>query len=633
MKSPLHQLMLVGFLAQGLAWDSWVHWGVSVGLWILAAGMFRARWKIPLMGEGIALVVGCGLAFLIAKVSSRSAHFFLGDGLIVLQCIRMMRPLTRREQVTSLLIACFHIGVACTLAPDVRFAALFSAAILLIPRALTEIEFGGPGQLRHKPGWGPGLVLGACAVLFFISFPRLFVGTALQLQGGIGRQGSFFSSVLDPTGGGFSESGSVLFQVQGERLSYFKCMVLSRFQDGKWQTELSPLVHMRWPTSGEKRLNRKIRIKSAGFLGRVLPTDGQVVFVKGDVLKRPLQTSQGVVEYEGTGRRQNASFEYEILASPVQEPISPALVRYYTRHPEPSARIATFLDELVGGRTTDAEIASAIVNHLQTNFTYRLGAPALSRINTLEDFLFEKREGHCERFASTLALLLRMKGIPSRVVMGYVPGPLNRFTGWHQVRFKDAHSWTEAYLEGRGWVTLDATPGQSGNGALSGFQDFLEGLDLFWYSRVVGFDAAAQRQLFSQWGAMLGNLPGWIAAQRDWLILFFGGALVIACGPRLWRKARAVPTKKSSRGVDAAHEYYSELLKILGKRGLWREMFQTPFEFLKLLEASNHPASGPARVITELFCRAYYSQHALTAAERRSIQAAREELRELQRGT
>lgn len=73
----------------------------------------------------------------------------------------------------------------------------------------------------------------------------------------------------------------------------------------------------------------------------------------------------------------------------------------------------------------------------------------------LEQFLFEKKQGHCEFFASTFALLLRAAGVPCRLVGGYLGGEYNQLGGYYLVTDDKAHVWVEAYIEGRGWQRID----------------------------------------------------------------------------------------------------------------------------------------------------------------------------------
>ena len=92
----------------------------------------------------------------------------------------------------------------------------------------------------------------------------------------------------------------------------------------------------------------------------------------------------------------------------------------------------------------------------QEQFHYTLFPPKLGA-NPTDEFLFETRKGFCEHYASSFALLMRIGGIPSRVVMGYLGGELNPLGGHLIVRQSDAHAWTEVWLDGLGWVRVDPT--------------------------------------------------------------------------------------------------------------------------------------------------------------------------------
>jgi transglutaminase-like putative cysteine protease len=92
------------------------------------------------------------------------------------------------------------------------------------------------------------------------------------------------------------------------------------------------------------------------------------------------------------------------------------------------------------------------------NFTYSLDAPPTRRNGALRDFLFTSKTGYCEQFASSMALLARIIGIPARVGMGYTAGSQQPDGGW-VVRTKDAHAWPELYFSGVGWLRFEPTPG------------------------------------------------------------------------------------------------------------------------------------------------------------------------------
>jgi hypothetical protein len=74
------------------------------------------------------------------------------------------------------------------------------------------------------------------------------------------------------------------------------------------------------------------------------------------------------------------------------------------------------------------------------------------------EFVFEKKRGWCEYFASAAAVLLRLQGVPARYVTGFSMAGAERAGGHYLVRESDAHAWIEAYVPGRGWIEADPTP-------------------------------------------------------------------------------------------------------------------------------------------------------------------------------
>lgn len=89
-------------------------------------------------------------------------------------------------------------------------------------------------------------------------------------------------------------------------------------------------------------------------------------------------------------------------------------------------------------------------------FRYTLLPPRLGA-NPADEFLFETRSGYCEHYAGSFALLMRIGGVPSRVVLGYLGGEVNRIGGYHMVLQSNAHAWVEVLIDGRGWVRVDPT--------------------------------------------------------------------------------------------------------------------------------------------------------------------------------
>ena len=166
----------------------------------------------------------------------------------------------------------------------------------------------------------------------------------------------------------------------------------------------------------------------------------------------------------------------------------------------------------------DRAYIDRILQWIRRDFSYTLATDP-PRFNAVDRFLFEDKRGFCQHFSSSFALLMRSAGIPARVVTGYVGGYRNPYGGYWVLYIKDAHAWTEVWLDGEGWVRIDPTaavapenildtlagsPGQDqyagGSGTFSPLFDYGDFMRSRWNDWVIGFNAARQMDLFKNIG-------------------------------------------------------------------------------------------------------------------------------------
>lgn len=632
MKNARNQLILLGFICQSLAWEGYYLLLINVLLWVGCLTLPRKPIRFHPVTESAFLWAGSAAALLLSPRLGQSAHFFIGHGLTVMQAVRLLRPLDRREKIFSLLMACFQLAVGCTFIFDYRFIFILAAAIILVPRSLMELEaepFSNAGKAKPvHPTFAVYAVIVAVMALFFLVFPRGLIGSPLQYNPPRpGDEGSLLESVLDPAGGGSAQSERTLLQIDGEQLGYLRCLALRDFDGKLWHADEAAGLRAFQPVPPEQldRFKvRRVRVKSVAFLGRVLPTDGRVVSVSGKFFRRPFLNVYGIVECESTWNTANNAYEYRIETKPKPERLSPALTAKYTNHPPQSVRLQAWLVDVLAGATTPIEQARRLESYLRNHFRYKLGTPELNRVRPIDDFIFNRKQGHCERFAASLALLLRMSGIPSRIVIGYVPVSRNRFTGWYNIRFKDAHAWTEAYIKGRGWLQLDATPGAPEELTGWNFDDLLETLDVIWYSNIVNFDGATQKYLLSVSVQSLTQFPEW-ARQHFGLLGEFALAVLLVIVWQIYRVRRRsapAPAPARNRTQVLAEHYYGQMLQAMNRWECHRSSHQTPFEFLTELEQRSLPVLTEARLITKIFCATRYGRNAIADSEQAEIKQA-----------
>lgn len=126
------------------------------------------------------------------------------------------------------------------------------------------------------------------------------------------------------------------------------------------------------------------------------------------------------------------------------------------------------LTDRVAGEGNWYQQARRICLHLQSGYKYDLNVEPAGK-DSVSEFLLRRRTGYCEQFATSFCVMCRLKGIPARLVTGYMPGSYNALTGMWDVKLSDAHSWGEVYIPHVGWVAFDPTP-EAVSGAFEGIE-------------------------------------------------------------------------------------------------------------------------------------------------------------------
>lgn len=319
------------------------------------------------------------------------------------------------------------------------------------------------------------------------------------------------------------------------------------------------------------------------------------------------------------------------------------IIRRYLRLPDNlDPRIPELAKEITAHARTQVEEAAAIQAYL-SKFRYTLELPSQQHKDPVAYFLFERKAGHCEYFASAMAVLLRSKGVPSRIVTGFRGGEWNELTGNFIVRAKDAHAWVEAYFPGVGWYAFDPTPAGAAPEITvwTRMQLYLDAAREFWREWVVNYDFARQQQLTNaavstgtrmadrirlwagrQYAAMLHRAR---EAQRSMTnsprtygtsgVLFVCGVILLFNIPRVARALNvhriAKNPAKAPRGAAAI--WYRRMTTAMASRGHKKSPTQTPAEFVENIDDAKL-RSGVAR-FTRHYERARFGDSAEDAVE------------------
>lgn len=286
------------------------------------------------------------------------------------------------------------------------------------------------------------------------------------------------------------------------------------------------------------------------------------------------------------------------------------------------ARIPLLAEEMSAGAATDFQKARAIETSLRRNYGYTLQLLPKEVPDPLATFLFERRKGHCEYFASAMAIMLRTIGIPSRVVTGFQSGVYNPLTHLQVVRASDAHSWVEAWITGRGWTTFDPTPSDptaATPGLMARMSMFFDAAEQFWQDWVVSYDLdsqivlaarmdeSARRMRFHPFAgatAWIWKISALITNHAAALIVTGSLALLLLIfGPRLmawWRGRQRIRRLERGEGVASdATVLYQRMLEALARRGIEKPPWLTPVEFARVMPEGE--ANGLVYDLTSLY--------------------------------
>jgi len=327
---------------------------------------------------------------------------------------------------------------------------------------------------------------------------------------------------------------------------------------------------------------------------------------------------------------------------------------YLQLPPKLDARIGALAEHITRNATNRHDSARAVESYLQNSFGYTLEQKS-GGDQPLADFLFNVKEGHCEYFATAMAVMLRTQGIATRVVNGFQQGEYNETADVYVVRQKNAHSWVEVYFPGENaWVPFDPTPfaAQNLTGSTAGisaqFNKYLEALETFWIQYFVAYDNQEQRSLFtsvkrsiadyqtktSGWAnQVVDRITEWwkevrgekglqsslfaVAYAAGFLAVSF---LVILAIALLYRKVRKMGVWKrladwlKLKKRATVIEFYERMLKVLASKGFRRETHQTPLEFALVV--------GMPEVvrITEKYNRVRFGERELSRNEAEEIE-------------
>lgn len=290
-------------------------------------------------------------------------------------------------------------------------------------------------------------------------------------------------------------------------------------------------------------------------------------------------------------------------------------------------RSRSLIAKLRKNNRTDQAIIKAVLEYFRNKEFYYSRSPPLLYEQPIDEFLFDTRKGFCEHYASTFTVLMRLAGIPARVVLGYQGGTLNPLSDYMIVRQSDAHAWTEVWLEDRGWIRIDPTsvipphrienptdiiqrqPGTKAAiklldkpwvfNAISQVRFAFDAINNRWNQWVVGYNQKKQASLFKNFG-----LPN---------ISWDGLTLILAITTIITLMIISVNIFRTRNDeLDPLLKTYHLFCKKLDKIGIHKQPQETPHIFANRTMKLRSDLKPEVESITSIYQRLRYSQYPST---------------------
>ena len=561
--------------------------------------------------------------------------------LVVLMSLKILEAHTAREFRVMVLIGWMLCLCGFFLSQDFTTALCLLIAFALLVVALIQFHRGAsPGAVWPPVGTTCKLLLQASplVVLFFLLFPRINAGLWFELRP-FRAANTGFSDRLSPGRiAALANSSEIAFRAEfpgsNTRPSgpmYWRGIVMWHCNGMEWRAPYAPRPKSPSTTRDiagtgglpvqspdAKEIQQRITLSPHGArwmfaLDHPIKTPPGAMLARGDYLSsvQPIRKSRRyeVVSSESSGNEITAKERAESLEVPAS--ISPAvrdLAHSWT----------------VQNRDSRGIVNSALQFFRTQGFSYSLTP---GEFDDLEEFLFRRRVGFCGHYATSFATLMRLAGIPARVVVGYLGGEYNDLGHFFLVRQADAHAWCEVWIPEKGWTRVDPTaavaPGRASldltsfletriaSGQMGARQNTLiaqllrsgvftnvrfvwQTLSYEWDTRLLAFDADVQDVLLTSMGI----------ASRGSIFLALEILLVAIALLAIYFAWMQLRTRSRVDRVKALYEYFC---RKIARLGVPRDPCEGPLDFARRAAQSLPNESNRIRQIADTYVLLRYA--------------------------
>ena len=579
--------------------------------------------------------------------------------------VRMFSLRRERDHIMLAILAFLMVLASAVLTVDSVFLFSFAAFLLVAVGTFVLMEMRRSGhmasvQARHSSDpqehrrlafslarITPALmlvILALAAVLFFL-IPRRPVGYFGGYSFGTDFSSGFSDHVQLGQIGQIQQSNAVVMHVQidgdtvGRYDLHWRGVALDDFDGHFWSKPREQFVLQRWPDNSFA----VPQLQDASLDSHIKPVSARQQLIHYRVLMEPIGTNvffvapwarsvsgayrlvsadSGGAVYNFDTQRSVSRYEADsdIATTPVEElrtagqNVPPQIAASYLRLPAVDPRVPRLAAQITATAHNNYDKAAALEQYLRTRLGYALELPRTPPKDPIANFLFERKQGHCEYFASSMAVMLRTLGIPSRVVNGFRSDEFNDLTANYVVRAKDAHAWVEAYFPGYGWQTFDPTPGgapRTPKGwARVGL--YVDAMASFWRDWIVSYDSSHQYVLGqtaisgtrSLWEGIRARarrrydaMLHWARRSQErvehapgqWTLVGLTIAVALVFLANLGRiirwlhenRLRAHPERSPEQ---AAAMWYERMARSVARQGVKKSCSQTPYEFVHRID-------------------------------------------------
>lgn len=588
---------------------------VIFGIW-----MFGNEKRIKPSTSSILSILFTAFFLVDISVISRGLLYSGNHLLILLTLHRLLTLKNEKDYFLILLFSFMTISSSGSLNPNLSFLILFFVFVFLSIFSLTLLSLY-KGNFRIKKSVSSSLIrisfvstltIFLVSPVIFFTVPRLGMGFGTLIGSNPPLVSGFTESVKLGDIGTIIENNRVVMRVltTGSREipadHLWRGKGYNHFDGKRWSSTVI--------VSKGTEIKKRYEVERTIATVNLEPIGTDTLFIPYNLegirgIRTIKEDANGTIS-SPFGAYTKRTYTVEFRDNPQKiMPFDETDLKPFLQLPEFNQNIFKLAREVAGDLKDNELISRKIEEWFKREFKYSLNL--LPSQSPVEDFLFKWKEGHCEYFASSMAVMLRHLEIPSRVVNGFKRGNFNPTGRYYVVREKDAHSWVEVYIEGKGWITFDPTPSITASYKMSLFTKIRDAWDAiqFWWDRNF-ITYSPQRQIGIYFG-LYENLRDFLTRVKKlkYLLVLF----ILFLFPIIYILTKRNKRKKVEDEEEGEYKprrispvsFYNRFLKIARSKGFFILEHETPFEFFERIKRS-FIQTDDIYFITDLYYKVRY---------------------------